>query len=857
MALNPYNPINSIDSTTYDWSCRVRVQSFWKGLNRESQEFWGLNMLLIDDSVKNIQDLIKTKKNDEDKTIFKFELSNGSSSLNVTLFDYFGEQLENEFAKLESQNLYVIICCARVGRYEGVPHLSNYPATRVFINPKHYSIDALKRSMSEKKPESAIVDVPTANGEVDLPRKIMTVKEIIGMKAEFGQANVFCEVTVKRIIDKSAWYFRKCTGCDLELEHVNGKFKCSRTNGCGRIIPYPDKRFRLCTLCSDDTGSIAIIFPDQAITTNLDKTVIDLHAECADETEEDKFPEILNSLLKRKYTVNLAISEDNIKKGSTVYQALDVLQAQENGDSFDPNKTPLPQCQDVSMVTVSETDVTAHLTPNTGDSSTIKSRARKINEALDFNPTDPSPIQPLKSVKVENYHTLDKLKNGVDDYKIKVRVIRLWRGATRTGEEFKSFNLILLDHKGQRIHAFVPTKAAAELQHQIIIGRVFSFKNFTVQSYTQSDKFRVLRNESQLVFSKDTVLQELADDGVTIPQDAFDFYDHSQLLELSNQTTYLADVVGIIKKYENIFELTNRHGIKQKQAKFSITDGSSNLNVTFWDKFGESFDKQMKTATEKPVIIIISAGRVGKFNGKNVQGEVDISNNNATKVLLNYKHHSVSQLRKMLSNPDFASRALGEKKKRKMQHITIENIKKLGKEAVEGFYMAHVKLLRIDQLRPWFYYACTSCDKEPTMLKPCPVCESCNRYVPYPETKFRLHVEVGDTSGTLQVILPDREVRTMIGKRASDLVNEFTDVKTLPPSLAAIIDKDYSLVVQISEVNIHNGFQIYWATNICKGFVNISPEAGDVVSITAAQTSQATTSTGGDQGISEVNLKSL
>lgn len=92
------------------------------------------------------------------------------------------------------------------------------------------------------------------------------------------------------------------------------------------------------------------------------------------------------------------------------------------------------------------------------------------------------------------------------------------------------------------------------------------------------------------------------------------------------------------------------------------------MNVTFWDKFGESFDKQMKTAPEKPVIIIISAGRVGKFNGKNVQGaysyllnnikynhffmhagEVDISNNNATKVLLNYKHHSVSQLRKMLA----------------------------------------------------------------------------------------------------------------------------------------------------------------------------------------------------------------
>ena len=46
-----YQPINSVDTTTFDWMCRVRVQSFWKGLNRESQEFWGVNMVLIDDSV--------------------------------------------------------------------------------------------------------------------------------------------------------------------------------------------------------------------------------------------------------------------------------------------------------------------------------------------------------------------------------------------------------------------------------------------------------------------------------------------------------------------------------------------------------------------------------------------------------------------------------------------------------------------------------------------------------------------------------------------------------------------------------------------------------------------------------------
>lgn len=51
MELIVYDPLDTIDTTTYEWKCRVRVQSFWKGQNRETQEFWGLNMILIDDSV--------------------------------------------------------------------------------------------------------------------------------------------------------------------------------------------------------------------------------------------------------------------------------------------------------------------------------------------------------------------------------------------------------------------------------------------------------------------------------------------------------------------------------------------------------------------------------------------------------------------------------------------------------------------------------------------------------------------------------------------------------------------------------------------------------------------------------------
>lgn len=90
-----------------------------------------------------------------------------------------------------------------------------------------------------------------------------------------------------------------------------------------------------------------------------------------------------------------------------------------------------------------------------------------------------------------------------------------------------------------RIHAFIPTSRAEELAQVLKLGKNYKIRNFTVQFYKPTDKFRCLRNDRQIVFTKDTTVQEIAEDEVNIPLNYFDFYDHSQLEELSKQTTYL------------------------------------------------------------------------------------------------------------------------------------------------------------------------------------------------------------------------------------------------------------------------------------------------------------------------------
>lgn len=75
-----------------------------------------------------------------------------------------------------------------------------------------------------------------------------------------------------------------------------------------------------------------------------------------------------------------------------------------------------------------------------------------------------------------------------------------------------------------------------------------------------------------------------------------------------------------------------------------------------------------------------------------------------------------------------------------------------------------------------------------------------------------------DETGTIEIILEDREIRTLIGKRAMKLVDNDGTQEILPNDLQAITQKNYSIILKIKEVNVGNQFKVFWATNICNGF---------------------------------------
>ncbi|KAK1374953.1 hypothetical protein POM88_031146 [Heracleum sosnowskyi] len=186
------------------------------------------------------------------KSRVKFKLSDGRNEAILTFFNEFGKAFERSLKEHTEEHVVIIVASAKVNKYETNQEIywTNYPATRFYINPNHYSVSKIQKSMvvgTEEKEEDAT---------------IFTIKEIKQLGKDYTQMSILCKVTVKKVDDQCNWFDNFHIKCENEVTIVDGRYLCAH---CKRNLPYPDKRFRVCTICADETGVLPIIFPDDEI----------------------------------------------------------------------------------------------------------------------------------------------------------------------------------------------------------------------------------------------------------------------------------------------------------------------------------------------------------------------------------------------------------------------------------------------------------------------------------------------------------------------------------------------------------------------------------------------------------------
>ncbi|XP_017256663.1 replication protein A 70 kDa DNA-binding subunit E-like [Daucus carota subsp. sativus] len=377
------------------------------------------------------------------------------------------------------------------------------------------------------------------------------------------------------------------------------------------------------------------------------------------------------------------------------------------------------------------------------------------------------------------YDSFKDLRKSKYDWKVQARILHFWRGFSKTKQSFKSFNILLVDSKRVRIHAFVPGTEADELAKLLEVGKVYLIENFTVSDYTSDDKFRCVRKEIQIVFDNQTKITPLEEKAVNIEKHVFDFFDLSDLKSLVNQQTYLADVIGVMEKPKPLAKIKNRHGILQDQIKFRIADGSTIVKVTFWDEFAVRFSAALKHNFQCPIIIIIGSARITEWSN-----EPTIANASPTSFYLNCDHRNVAEFRKRLSSESFPDMNLDYSTNATLDVYKVQSIKEFKEDQILKEVLCQVKIRKIQNISSWFQ-----------------VC-----------------IFASDDTGAIDIMLEDREVRTVIGKSVFNIIDEGQSKENLPVILKSMENKDYTIKLLIKKENITEDYPIYSAEDIMEGF---------------------------------------
>ncbi|KAK1357532.1 hypothetical protein POM88_050788 [Heracleum sosnowskyi] len=599
---------------------------------------------------------IEYKKDGVEKSNVKFMLHDGRSYANVTFFNEFGDSFLKAMKENVEHPVIIIIASAKINEWNDEVSLTNYPATRFYINSSHHSVKEIRSRIADN---SFYVTKLEDQDDKEIPA--FTVKELFNLTEDYIEKIVQCKVIVKKFDKKVKWYTNFCAKCDIDIELIEKKYQCQE---CRKIYPYPDKRYQLTSLCSDNTGTVPIIWTDEEVIRLCGKTVYDIIADDEEVEDGDKFPTTLQEFEKKEYNITLIVTKENVKEGSKVYTATKIAAPNEMSGNHSPTqkKNTEVKATEISNLTMSS--------PPTGNSTTEKVRVRKRPDVIQctLQETTVTNVGKLKCLKTEsqsihgkkkkqvvmssnNYVHLRNVETGRTDWKIKIRIIREWRGVSLTGERFKGYNLLLLDAKNVRMVAYVPEWLTEKMQRLFTVGNMYTVTNFQVKQYTANDKWRCVNNDRQILFTNNTTAKQINESEYFIPNNHFDFFEMEELSNLAKQNVYLADAVGVVIKRDNLRPVRNtKLGTDQMQVRMKMTDGKKKINVIFWDKFAEDFQQDIDSNQyEEPLILIIASGKVGVW-----KEETDICNFFPTAYFINYKHHSVQQLRKLISEGNFS-----------------------------------------------------------------------------------------------------------------------------------------------------------------------------------------------------------
>lgn len=205
-------------------------------------------------------------------------------------------------------------------------------------------------------------------------------------------------------------------------------------------------------------------------------------------------------------------------------------------------------------------------------------------------------------------HPIASLSPYQNKWVIKARVmskspLRTWSNAKGEG---KLFSIDLMDETGE-IRATAFREQCDKFYDMIEVDSVYLISK--CQLKPANKQYSTLKNDYEMTFTGETVVQLCKEEDGAIPEIKYDFVPITQVANMEPKAAL--DIIGICKEVGELQTFTSRTSNKEfKKRDLTLVDTSeAAVVVTIWGDDAVNFDGHVQP------VVLVKGGRINEFNG--------------------------------------------------------------------------------------------------------------------------------------------------------------------------------------------------------------------------------------------------
>ncbi|GAU50408.1 hypothetical protein TSUD_244550 [Trifolium subterraneum] len=327
------------------------------------------------------------------------------------------------------------------------------------------------------------------------------------------------------------------------------------------------------------------------------------------------------------------------------------------------------------------------------------------------------------------HDAISEISPAKENWNLIVRVVRLWYVKDMARDKLPfSMEMVLMDSKGDRIHATVRRTLIYKFEKDLKEDTVFAISNFGVAANIGS--YRTTRHSYKLNFQFATRIK--ISENRFVPPNLYLISNPSEIFSGQYDTDYLVDVMGMLTAV-GVEKTYHRNGTQSKMVVVELDNDGYRFKCTLFGSYVDMLNSYLASGETENVVVVILLAKVKIFQGRaTVQNTIY-----STKILFNPVFSAAVDLKKrMIENNDTPSPGISrlqDNSKISLMEDFIQvnpysSIEGLKESRVEGVFVVCATIKVIVDDNDWWYTACI-CNKKVYPDERMYFCEKCNKHV--------------------------------------------------------------------------------------------------------------------------------